>query len=254
MADTSPTQTRLLSAEVLIVLGLSLGQSAVYAVVSLIAKLTQGPLKDATATLNPSLSPRPWLDLTYQVLGIGFNLVPVVLALYLLRPSGRVFGHRRIGFDARHPLRDLGIGVGLAALVGIPGLGLYAAGRALGVTATVVPTALGQHWWTIAVLVASAVMNAVLEEVLVVGYLYQRLAELRWATVWIVLGSAVLRGSYHLYQGVGPFFANAVMGVLFGLIYLRTKRVMPLVVAHTLLDVVAFVGYALFADALHLTG
>ena len=38
------------------------------------------------------------------------------------------------------------------------------------------------------------------------------------------------------------------MGVIFGWIYTRTKRVMPLVVAHApLLDVVAFVGYALLA-------
>ena len=35
------------------------------------------------------------------------------------------------------------------------------------------------------------------------------------------------------------------MGVVFSLFYLRTRRVMPLIVAHTLLDVVAFVGYAL---------
>ena len=32
------------------------------------------------------------------------------------------------------------------------------------------------------------------------------------------------------------------MGVIFGLIYLRWKRVGPLVVAHTLLDMAAFVG------------
>ena len=37
------------------------------------------------------------------------------------------------------------------------------------------------------------------------------------------------------------------MGALFGLIYLRWRRVMPLVVAHTLLNVAAFVGYALVA-------
>jgi hypothetical protein len=35
------------------------------------------------------------------------------------------------------------------------------------------------------------------------------------------------------------------MGVVFALAYLRWRRVMPLVVAHTLLDVVSFVGYAL---------
>lgn len=243
---------RTIRAEVLIVFGLSLGQSAVYAVVSLLSKLSQGPLGEATATLNPSLSPRPWLDLTLQLLNIGFNLMPVVLALYLLRPAGGVFGHRSIGFDVARPMRNIALGVGLAMLIGIPGLGLYAAGRALGVTANVVPTALGEHWWTVAILVGAAVQNAVLEEVLVVGYLVTRLRELGWSDAWIVLCSALIRGSYHLYQGFGPFAANAVMGVIFGVVYLRTKRVMPLVIAHTVLDVVAFVGYALFADVLGL--
>jgi membrane protease YdiL (CAAX protease family) len=62
-----------------------------------------------------------------------------------------------------------------------------------------------------------------------------------------VITSAVVRGSYHLYQGWGGFAGNLIMGALFGLIYLRWKRVMPLVVAHTLLDIAAFVGYALVA-------
>jgi membrane protease YdiL (CAAX protease family) len=35
------------------------------------------------------------------------------------------------------------------------------------------------------------------------------------------------------------------MGVVLGLFFLRTRRVLPLIIAHTLLDVVAFVGYAL---------
>ena len=64
--------------------------------------------------------------------------------------------------------------------------------------------------------------------------------------------SAVLRGSYHLYQGFGPFVGNAVMGLVFGEWFRRRGRVMPLVIAHTLLDVVSFVGYQLFADALGL--
>jgi hypothetical protein len=37
------------------------------------------------------------------------------------------------------------------------------------------------------------------------------------------------------------------MGLVFGLIYLKWKRVGPLVVAHLLLDIVAFVGYSLVA-------
>jgi hypothetical protein len=37
------------------------------------------------------------------------------------------------------------------------------------------------------------------------------------------------------------------MGLLFGWLYQRWGRVTPLVVAHTLLDVGAFVGYAVLA-------
>ena len=40
------------------------------------------------------------------------------------------------------------------------------------------------------------------------------------------------------------------MGLVFGAWYLRTRRTMPLVIAHTLLDVVAFVGYPLAAPYL----
>ena len=55
--------------------------------------------------------------------------------------------------------------------------------------------------------------------------------------------SAVLRGSYHLYQGYGGFLGNAVMGVIFGWWFQRTRRVVPLVIAHFLLDAFSFVGY-----------
>ena len=47
--------------------------------------------------------------------------------------------------------------------------------------------------------------------------------------------------------GFGGFVGNLVMGLVLGLVYLRWRRVGPLVVAHTLLDVVAFVGYSLVA-------
>src|SRR5918997_4557013 len=112
-----PTRTHL-GVEVVLVLLLSLGASAVYAVVSLIAKLTAGPpLSQQTATLNPSQSVRPYLDLTYQLLGIFFALVPVLLALYLL--SRDQSPRALLGLDARRPWFDLGWGVLLAALIGL---------------------------------------------------------------------------------------------------------------------------------------
>jgi membrane protease YdiL (CAAX protease family) len=227
--------------EILLVLLLSLGASAVYAVVSLIAKLTAGPLSASKATLNPSQSPRPYLDLTYQLLGIFFALVPVLLALYLL-------GSRRssLGRPLLRPGFDGGWGAVLAALIGIPGLLLVYAAAQLGLNAQIVPAALQPVWWAVPVLILKAVENAVLEEVIVVGYLITRLRDsLQWRTIAIIAASATLRGSYHLYQGFGAFIGNAVMGVIFALFFLRYKRVMPLIVAHSLLDIVAFVGYTL---------
>jgi uncharacterized protein len=230
--------------EVVVVLLLSLGQSAVYAVVSLVAKLTAGrPLSQQTATLNPSQSPRPYLDLTYQLLGIAFALVPVVLALYLLGRSRAALGP---GF---RPAFDIGWGAGLVAAIGIPGLLLVYVAARLGLNAQIVPAALRPVWWAVPVLILSAIQNAVLEEVIVVGYLITRLRQFG-LPLWMVVGlSAVLRGSYHLYQGFGAFLGNAVMGVVFALFFLRFKRVMVLIVAHSLLDIAAFVGYTLLPKA-----
>ncbi len=236
---------RRLTVEVWIVLGLSLGRSGVYAIVNIVDRLTVGPaLGDQSTTLNPSLSPRPWLDLTYQVLAIGFALMPVTLALYLLSANGRS-AVRRIGLTFTRPLRDLGVGVGLAALIGIPGLGLYAAARAMGMAVEVQASALGTYWWTVPMLILLALKDALLEEVVAVGYLMERLRDLRWREPAIVVASAALRGSYHLYQGWGALLGNFVMGLVFAEYYRRRRRVMPLVVAHTVMDMTVFIGYAL---------
>ena len=241
---------RRLTAEIWIVLGLSLGQSAVYAAVRLLDRYTREiSLAQQVTTLNPSRDERPWLDLIYQVMSIGFALVPVALALYLLSAPG-VSALRRIGLDAARPLRDLGTGTALAALIGIPGLGLYVVVRELGLSVSIHPAGLDPHWWAVPVLVASALQNALLEEVVAVGYLVERLRDLRWSTPALLVASAFLRGAYHLYQGPGMAAGNVVMGLIFTGFYLRYRRVMPLVVAHTALDVVAFVGYALLPEAL----
>jgi membrane protease YdiL (CAAX protease family) len=247
-APETAVDRRRLGLEVVIVLGLSLGQSAVYAVLRIIERLTRNvPLAQQTSTLNASVTPdRPWLDLTYQLVGIAFGLMPVLLALYLLSLTNPPAG-RTIGLDLTRPRFDLGFGVLIALVIGVPGLGLYVLARALGINTEVQASGLADNWWTVPVLILSAAQNALLEEVVVVGYLFTRLRQLAWNAVAIIALSAVIRGSYHLYQGIGGFIGNLIMGVIFGLIYLRWKRVGPLVVAHTLLDVAAFVGYALIA-------
>jgi uncharacterized protein len=240
---------RRIGVEIAIVLGLSFGASAVYALVAIANRLTlDRPLSQQTATLNPSQSPRPVFDLIYQLLDVFFGLVPVALVCYLLWQTARPH-LGRLGLDGRGAGRDALWGVALVLVIGIPGLGLYLAGRALGLAPAVVATGLAEHWWTIPVLLLSALRSGVTEEVIVVGYLFARLRDLRWGTWTIILSTAVLRGAYHLYQGVPAFFGNVAMGVLFGWLYSRYGRLLPLVVAHTLIDAVVFVGYP-FAVAL----
>ena len=245
-APSAPDVSRVrLRWEIVIVLGLSLGASAVYSIVSIIARLTEEvALGDQSATINGSQSTREWLDFTYQFLGIVFALFPVALVLYLLWQPGRS-AFRRLGVDFTEPRRDLLRGGGLLLLIGIPGLGLYLAGRALGFTVAVVPSPLDTFWWTIPILVFSALRSALSEELIVVGYLFTRLRELGWNAWTIIVSAALLRGSYHLYQGIGPFVGDALMGVVLGWCYLRWGRVMPLVIAHWVLDILSFVGYPL---------
>ena len=245
--------------EIAIVLALSLGASAAYSIVSLLAKLTaaQG-LAGSKTTLNTSASQVAWVDLAYQLMGIFFGLAPVALVLYLLWQTwGRETWTRvglavgaKAGADAGQLIRAALRGLLLAAAIGIPGLALYVGARLLGLSAKVVPTALNDHWWTITILLLLAAKAALLEEAIALGYLFDRLTALGISSRWIIGCSALLRGTYHLYQGIGGFVGNLVMGLVFGWYYERQRgksptALWPMVVAHFALDAVVFLGYAL---------
>ena len=232
-------------AEILIVLSLSLGRSGAYSIVSFLADLTSGtPLSGQSTVLNDSLAPgRPLLDLVRQVMRIAFALAPVALVWYLLVRSGE--GLRSLGIDRTQPARDLIRGAGLAALVGGIGLVGYLVAYQSGANLAVVAQALPSEWWRWPVLIGAALQNSVVEEVIVVGFLMRRLTQLGWGPWATIATSALARGSYHLYQGIGGLLGNIAMGGLFGWLFVRWGRVLPMIVAHALIDIVAFIGYAL---------
>jgi membrane protease YdiL (CAAX protease family) len=211
----------------------------------LIASLTAPKsLSHQRALLVGSLAPgRPWIDLSFQLLSIAVVVAPVALVAYLMVRSGESLA--TLGVDGRRPLQDLARGAVLAAVVGGCGLALYLGAYHAGVNLTVVPASLPPVWWRIPVLILSAAQDGVLEEILVVGYLLHRLSQLGWGPKRSLVTSALLRGSYHLYQGFGGFAGNVVMGLLFGRLYQRWGRTTPLIIAHTLIDAVTFVGYTL---------
>jgi membrane protease YdiL (CAAX protease family) len=217
--------------EVLLVLGLSLGASAAYALVDLLS----APIKGVAAPLYANAA------LVYQLLDLATSLVPVLLVLHFLGRSGE--SAASIGLDGRQPLADLGWGASLAAVVGGVGLGVYVAAVELGVNRSVVPVPPLGHWWTIPILLLGAARSGLLEEVIVCGYLLRRLDQLGWSSRRALWASALLRGAYHLYQGYGGFVGNVVLGLFFGRVYQRRGRTTPLVIAHFLIDAVAGLGY-----------
>jgi len=244
---TDPSARARLRWEIGIVLAITVGQSALYSVLSLVrASLRTTPISQQQAQLNPDRDAEIVWNVLYQFLAVVFALALVALVVFLLWEPGQN-ALRRIGLDFTRFGSDLGRGILLAAVIGIPGLGLYVVARVLGLNVAVVASPLDAAWWTIPLLVLSALRAGLTEEVILVAYLFDRLRRLGWSWWAIILSTAALRGAYHAYQGVGAIVGNFVMGVVFGWCYRRWGRVMPLVIAHTLLDIVAFVGYPLAA-------
>jgi len=92
------------------------------------------------------------------------------------------------------------------------------------------------------VLILSALRAALGEELIVVAYFFDRMRRLGVGPLATIVSSALLRGSYPFYQGIGAFIGNIVMGLLFGWVYHRWGRSLPLIIAHWLLNIVSFVG------------
>ena len=240
-----PYTDRSLRVEIVVLFLVTLGTSGLRSLVSLIdALLAPAPLASQTVSIIVPQAQASLLDLAKQLLTIMSGVAWGMLGLYLLWRGGLNL-RTRLGLDLTRPWKDLATGVGLAAVIGIPGLVLYLVAVQLGVNLTVAAVTLNDAWWRIPVLVLAAIENGFLEEALVVGYLLTRLEQLRVPAWGAIAISAVLRGSYHLYQGFGGFLGNAVMGVVFAWLFQRTRRLWPLVIAHSLLDITAFVGYAL---------
>ena len=188
------------------------------------------------------------------VLAVTFGMSAVTAILVLIDSALRTLSKQTVALNPKRSyfdLIDLGLNLAsIAQLVAWGALGLYLLARVAGLSASVVPSALDDTWWRVPVLIAAAVANSWAEEVIVVAYLITRLRQLGVSDGWAICWSSLLRGAYHLYQGFSAGLGNVVMGLVFGYVWRRTGRLWPLIVAHALIDFVAFVGYALAANHL----
>ncbi|MEE4023979.1 CPBP family intramembrane glutamic endopeptidase [Gordonia sp. PKS22-38] len=248
---TDPIERRAIIVELAIVGVLTFLFSALSAALSLIEAQLAGGIGNSTVALNPARSDLGWIDFLRQLMSALRLFAIGGLGAYLLWRSGLL---ERAGLGRWRPRRDIPAGLGLAALVGLPGLALVAIARALGVNAHLVPSEVDGVWWRWPILILLAVGNSAAEEIIVVAYFITRLRQLGTSENSSLIASSVLRGGYHLYQGLGAGLGNLVMGLVFGRFFQITSRVWPLVVAHAVMDIVAFVGYALLHEHLSWVG
>lgn len=237
----APADRRTLAEELFVVLMLSLLASAVGAIISLLSAPVSG-IQVAAGDQSPAFY--------LQVINFIFGLAPALLVLHLARREQG--GLASLGLDGGQVGRDCARAVVLFVVVAGVGLGIYLAFVALHLNRFVVPVPPTGHWWTVPALFLNAISAGAVEEIIVLGYLVTRLQQLRWSPVAAVAVPALLRATYHLYQGWGGFAGNLLMGLFFGALFLRWRRTWPFVLAHILLDVGAGLGYLLFRS--HLPG
>ena len=229
------------SQELWLVLMVSLGASSIYAVLSLLRKLSsQQGLAGSVTTINAHRAEQPWLDAVSQLAAISLSLVPVLLALYFLRLD-------KLSIGLVPNRRDWLLGIGLPLAVGIPGIGLYVLALQLGLTSRIIPSTLGDYWWTPIILFLAALRSGLQEEVIAVAFLAKKLGLIRpeITILAVVVISSAFRASYHLYQGFSAFLGNFIMGLVFAYIFMKTGRVAPLVIAHTVMNTAVFIGFPL---------
>jgi membrane protease YdiL (CAAX protease family) len=96
-------------------------------------------------------------------------------------------------------------------------------------------------WFRVVQAVLIAVTAGVTEEIVVRGYAQTRLEQLRVSTPAILLVPTALWGILHVYQGLGAALTIFCLGLLYAWYFHRTRRLWPLILAHTLFDMTQLV-------------
>ena len=164
--------------------------------------------------------------------GIFFEAVILAIVLPVLRLRGWTWA--RLGLSWRQ--RDLvaGLGIAIALTVVFQLLDLAAGGGQD-------PISIAPHLDPLQVL-AFSLLNAFFEEVLLIGYIVGLAGE-RGRMVDGIWSTVAIRFLCHVYQGIWVAFEVAGMGVAFGYVYARTRRLWPLIIAHAAYDAAVLLGW-----------
>lgn len=190
--------------------------------------------------LHTATQPRLLLRIVYQIGGL--------LSLYFaLRYQGRKF--KDIGFIISPWLQEVGHAFGLFFGVLLLSVTLYFGLSPLipWLRGMLHPTYDRAALFGIRIGFLSVLwifLNPFHEELLVRAFLITEMEALYHSTLLAVLVSVSLQTSYHLYQGPQAALSHIPTFLVFSLYYVRTRRILPVILAHLLLDACALAVYA----------
>lgn len=174
-----------------------------------------------------------------------YGLVVYELAiLAVIAPFLRIRGWTLGDFNLHISFKSTGAGIVLAVSYYIIFFAIYTFFSSLGLniySSLAVPAAENPDLDMLAI-VAVSIINPFFEEILVVGYVLA--ATNKRKGLWYSINLSILiRLVYHLYQGSIAAISIIPLGWIFVYVYLRWRRLWPLIVAHGIIDYIGFYTY-----------
>jgi Type II CAAX prenyl endopeptidase Rce1-like len=221
---------RLYGWELLVVLAIFPLGSSIAALTYLLMRVTTGFEYSSSSYL---IVGEPGLSLGLSMAILVSEFAAAALVIYLLVRNEE--GIQSIGLGGHQFRRDLALVLPVWVVVQLLPQEL---GSALvthlhlpsySVSGPAVPTAF------VVVSLLKSVQAAVVEEIVVLGYLVRRLEQRGWTAVTVVVVAVLVRVSYHVYYGAGvlPIVLWAIASVL---VYRRLRRLLPFIICHFVRD------------------
>jgi membrane protease YdiL (CAAX protease family) len=91
-------------------------------------------------------------------------------------------------------------------------------------------------------LVLYATINPIFEEFILVGYIVTAIREKYGLLISLIL-SVGFRLSFHIYQGPIILLSSLPMGIIFTIYFWHKRSIVPLIIAHGLMDFLSFLVF-----------
>jgi len=186
---------------------------------------------ELTRELIPTPPPRARITDHSTLLVTLFELLGLVITFGIARARGWPLA----AWGFKPSWKDIGAGVLLCLVTA--GIMIAIIATANAIYSGMIHGHLAGHL-SLPILVFFLVINPIFEETIETGYFVQSLQ--RYGMLTAILASALFRAFLHAYQGISAAVVIFPLGLIFGFVYWKWRRLWPLFVAHALFDVYAY--------------